>query len=147
LFYSFLLYVHIVSVIATIGPYFVLLPLLRKLRTETFESLPSHLDSFRFTVRLTKHAGHVLVTTGVLLAWLGHWSWHTPWIIATVLVMISSLFFLARAFSPLLRKLKEPHDNRKVLVDRLRRATLLYLFVTMLMMWFMVAKPTFGLPW
>jgi hypothetical protein len=33
------------------------------------------------------------------------------------------------------------------LVDRLRRATLLYLFVTMLMMWFMVAKPTFGLPW
>jgi hypothetical protein len=145
LFYFVLLYMHIFSVILSIGPYFVLLPMLRRLRAEPFETLPVYLDSFTFTVRLTKHAGHVLVTTGILLAWLGHWSWRTPWIAATVIVLFASLFFLARAFSPLLRRLKEPHDNRMELVDRLRRALLIYLFVTLLMMWFMVAKPSFGL--
>jgi hypothetical protein len=139
------LYVHIISVILTIGPYFVLLPLLAKLRTEPFKGLPAYLGSFRFTVRLTKHAGHVLVTTGVLLMWAGGYSWKTPWILATVVVLFASLFFLAKAFSPLLRKLKEPHDNRMELVGRLRRALFIYLFVTLLMMWFMVTKPTFGL--
>lgn len=143
--YSFLLYVHIMSVILTIGPYFVLLPLLSKLRAEPFERLPAYLDSFRFTVRLTKHAGHVLVATGLLLIWAGGYSWRTPWIAATVIVLFASLFFLARAFSPLLRQMKEPHDNRVELVGRLRRALFIYLFVTLLMMWFMVAKPSFGL--
>lgn len=143
--YSLLLYVHIFSVIVSVGPYFVLLPMLQRMRIEPFDTLHVYLSSFSFTVRLTKHAGHVLVITGIALAWLGPWSWRTPWIAATLLVLIASLVFLARAFTPLLRQLKQPHDNRMELVARLRRALLIYLFVTLLMMWFMVAKPSFGM--
>ncbi|KIL40283.1 hypothetical protein SD70_14390 [Gordoniibacillus kamchatkensis] len=143
--YSVLLYVHIFSVIVSIGPYFVLLPMLAKMRAEPFETLQVYWASFTFTVKLTKHAGHVLIATGIALAWLGGWSWRTPWIAATALVLLASLLFLARAFSPLLRKLRAPHDNRTELVNKLRRALLVYLFVLLLMMWFMVAKPSFGL--
>jgi hypothetical protein len=141
MWYSLLLYVHIFSVILSIGPYFVLFPLLAKMRLASFELLPVYIEPFRFTVRLTKHAGHILVTTGVLLTWLGSWSWKTPWIVATVVIMVGSLYFIARAFSPLLRRLSEPHDERITLIDKLRKALIYYVIITMAMMWFMVGKP------
>ncbi|MCD1257576.1 DUF2269 family protein [Paenibacillus athensensis] len=140
--YALLLYLHIFSVIASIGPYFVLFPLLAKLRKAEETALADHLDAFRFTVRLTKHAGHVLVATGIALTWLTGWTWKTPWIVMTVLIMVLSLYFIARAFSPLVRRLAAPHDHRNELVDKLQRAVIAYLLITLSMMWFMVAKPT-----
>jgi hypothetical protein len=140
--YSFLLYVHICSVILSIGPYFVLFPLLTKMRSTSFDMLPVYIEPFRFTVRLTKHAGHILVTTGVLLTWLSAWTWHTPWILSTVVIMVGSLYFIARAFSPLLRKLQVPHDDRSMLIAKLKRALIYYVIITMAMMWLMVSKPT-----
>jgi hypothetical protein len=139
--YSFLLYVHIFSVILSIGPYFVLFPLLAKMRAASLDLLPVYIEPFRFTVRLTKHAGHILVTTGVLLTWLSPWTWNTPWILATVVIMVGSLYFIARAFSPLLRQLRAPHDDRSMLIDKLKRALIYYVIITMAMMWFMVSKP------
>ncbi|MDU0200360.1 MULTISPECIES: DUF2269 family protein [Paenibacillus] len=141
--YILLLYIHIFSVVLSIGPYFVLFPLLAKIRTAPFELLPEYLEPFRITVRLTKHAGHVLVATGILLTWLTEWTWKTSWIVFTVLIMVASLYFIARAFSPLLRKLRAPHDDRNVLVNQLRSALIWYVIITLSMMWFMVAKPSF----
>ena len=141
--YKVLLYSHIFSVILSIGPYFVLFPMLKKMKTITFDSLPIYLDSFRFVVRLTKHAGHILVTTGVLLTWIGGYSWLTPWIVATIVIMVTSLYFIARAFSPLLNQLGQPHQLRVKLLTKLNRSLFIYLIVTMIMLWFMVAKPTF----
>ncbi|MGG1517276.1 hypothetical protein ABE504_17830 [Paenibacillus oryzisoli] len=140
--YVVLLYLHICSVVLSIGPYFILFPLLSKIRSAPFELLPDYLEPFRITVRLTKHAGHVLVATGIILTWLTSWTWSTSWIVATVLIMVASLYFIARAFSPLLRQLKAPHDERQSIVDKLRRALVLYVLITLTMMWFMVAKPT-----
>ncbi|UKS31065.1 DUF2269 domain-containing protein [Paenibacillus sp. HWE-109] len=140
--YILLLYIHIFSVVLSIGPYFVLFPLLAKIRTAPFEQLPDYLEPFRITVRLTKHAGHVLVATGIILTWITSWTWKTSWIIVTVLIMVASLYFIARAFSPLLRKLKAPHEDRNDLVNRLRKALIWYVLITLSMMWFMVAKPT-----
>jgi hypothetical protein len=141
MWYSVLLYLHIFSVILSIGPYFVLFPLLARMKAASFEQLPIYIEPFRFTVRLTKHAGHVLVTTGVLLTWLGSWSWNTPWILATVVIMVGSLYFIARAFSPLLGQLSAPHDNRSLLMAKLRKALVYYVIITMTMMWFMIGKP------
>jgi hypothetical protein len=141
MWYSLLIYLHIFSVILSIGPYFVLFPLLAKMKSASFELLPLYIEPFRFTVRLTKHAGHVLVTTGVLLTWLSAWSWTTPWILTTVVIMVGSLYFIARAFSPLLRQLGAPHDNRGTLIAKLKKALIYYVLITMTMMWFMVGKP------
>jgi hypothetical protein len=141
IFYRTLIYLHVISVVASIGPFFILLPMMKKLRTASEAELPSYLDTFRFTVRLSKHAGHVLVGTGILLVLLGPWTWSTPWIIMTLVIMFCSLFFLARAFSPTLRKFGENAADREWLVGKLNRTVWIYLILLLAMLWFMVVKP------
>jgi hypothetical protein len=141
LFYRTLIYLHVISVVASIGPFFILLPMMKKLRTASEAVLPSYLDTFRFTVRLSKHAGHVLVGTGILLVLLGPWTWSTPWIIMTLVIMFCSLFFLARAFSPTLGKFEEKDADREWLVGKLNRTVWTYLVLLLAMLWFMVVKP------
>jgi hypothetical protein len=141
--YRFLLYIHILSVIMSIGPFFLLFSIIKKLRVAEDEVQTVLLDSFRVAVRLTKHAGHLLVGSGILLVVFSGWTWKTSWIVITILIMVSSLFFLARAFSPLLRKFTESKQDREMLTKKLMRTTLAYLFLLLVMLWFMVAKPTF----
>jgi len=141
LLYRTLIYLHVISVVASIGPFFILLPMMKKLRTASDSVLPSYLDTFRFTVRLSKHAGHVLVGTGILLVLLGPWTWSTPWIIMTLVIMFCSLFFLARAFSPTLRKFGVDDADREWLVGKLNRTVWIYLILLLAMLWFMVVKP------
>lgn len=141
MFYRILLYLHILSVIMSIGPFFALIPMAKKLRKAEGEVQKVYLDSFRFAVRLTKHAGHVLVVSGILLVVLGPWPWSTSWIVITIVIMMSSLFFLARAFSPILKKFMEVGNNREQLVKKLSWTTVAYLLLLLLMLWFMVTKP------
>jgi hypothetical protein len=141
LLYRTLIYLHVISVVASIGPFFILLPMIKKLRTASVFILPSYLDTFRFTVQLSKHSGHVLVGTGILLVLLGPWTWTTPWIIMTLVIMFCSLFFLARAFSPTLRKFGEDDEDRERLVGKLHRIVWIYLILLLAMLWFMVVKP------
>ncbi len=102
--YTLLLYIHIFSVILSIGPFFVLFPLLKKLRQATAETEQTCIEIFRSAIRLVKHAGHVLVGSGILLMMVSSWPWTTSWIVMTIAVMVSSIFFLARAFTPTLKK-------------------------------------------
>lgn len=139
--YRFLLYIHILSVIMSIGPFFLLFSIIKKLRVAEDEVQTVLLDSFRVAVRLTKHAGHLLVGSGILLVVFSGWTWKTSWIVITILIMVSSLFFLARAFSPLLRKFTDSKQDREMLTKKLMRTTLAYLFLLLVMLWFMVAKP------
>ncbi|WP_201716068.1 hypothetical protein [Rossellomorea arthrocnemi] len=141
LLYKTVIYLHVISVVASIGPFFILLPMTQKLRTASESILPSYLDTFRFSVRLSKHSGHVLVGTGILLVLLGPWTWTTPWIIMTLVIMFCSLFFLARAFSPTLRKFGEDDADRDRLVGKLHRTVWIYLILLLAMLWFMVVKP------
>jgi hypothetical protein len=139
--YPWLVFIHAVSAMVAIGPFFVLIPMLSKLRSAEGSLLSSYLDSFHFTVRLSKHTGHVLVGSGLLLMWLGGWPWHTSWIAGTFLVLFVSLFFLARAFSPTIRQLRQPEHDRNQLVNKLSRALYMYLFVLFLMLYLMIMKP------
>ncbi|MBN8192757.1 hypothetical protein JI667_11455 [Bacillus sp. NTK074B] len=141
LLYKTLIYLHVISVVASIGPFFLLLPMIKKLGDASDSLLPSYLDTFRFTVQLSKHSGHVLVGTGVLLVILGPWTWTTPWIIMTLVILFCSLFFLARAFSPTLRKFEEAESDKEWLIGKLRRTVWIYLILLMAMLWFMVVKP------
>jgi uncharacterized membrane protein len=139
--YRALLYIHIFSVILSIGPFFLLLPMTRKMGTAQPQEQQIYLDSFRLAVRLAKHAGHVLVVSGILLVTVGSWTWKASWIIMTTAILASSLLFLARAFSPILRRFHEAHENQAALSDRLRRSIWIYLLLLLVMLWFMVTKP------
>ncbi|MDQ1909212.1 hypothetical protein RAC89_01700 [Paenibacillus sp. GD4] len=139
--YSLLVFIHVLSALAAVGPFLVLIPMLRKLRTADDTQLPIYLDSFQYVVRLSKHTGHVLVFSGLLLMWIGQWPWTTPWIFGTFVVLFASLFFLARAFSPTLRRLREPDHDRSALVVKLSRSMYIYLFVLFIMLWLMIMKP------
>ncbi len=139
--YKFLLYLHILSVMLSVGPFFVLIPLLSRIRTASSELLPAYLTAFHQAVTLSKHAGHVLVITGATLVWTGGWSWLTPWIVSPIVIMFAALSFIARAFSPILKEFADPSHDRRLLVARLSRAVWLYILIMLVMMWFMVAKP------
>lgn len=139
--YTILLFAHIMSAVLSIGPFFVLLPLVKRMRNSADLVLQSHISLFKSSIRLVKHAGHVLVTTGVLLIWQGYWPWSTSWIIMTLAVMFGSVFFLARAFKPVLRKFDEPNTDRNALINKLNRSIWLYIFLLLVMLWLMVAKP------
>lgn len=142
--YSFFLYLHIFSVIPSLGPFFVLFPLLRKLRTASAEELKIYLPTFTFAVRLSKHSGHVLVPSGIILMWIDQLSWLTSWVLITIFILVSSLYFIARAFSPTIRKLANPeHNDRQDLVNKLRSSLLLYVALMMIMLWFMITKPLY----
>jgi hypothetical protein len=142
LLYRFLVYIHILSVIVSIGPFFILFPIVKKLQKSKEEEMSVYLDTFQFVVFLAKHAGHVLVGSGILLVISGPWTWHTPWILMTLFTLFCSLLFLARAFSPSLKKLREGNGDRDLLIAKLRRAIWIYLLLLLLMLWFMVGKPT-----
>ncbi|WP_199805118.1 hypothetical protein [Fictibacillus sp. FJAT-27399] len=139
--YRVLLYIHILSVILSVGPFFILLPLLKKLRTAGTDNEEAYLDSFKAAVRLAKHAGHVLVVSGVLLVLITNRSWTTPWLLTTIIILICSLYFLARAFSPTIRRFKDLKEQRNPLVTKLKKAIWIYMALMMAMLWFMVAKP------
>jgi hypothetical protein len=139
--YTLLLYIHILSAVASIGPFLVLIPLLSRLKTAAEPQFSGDLQTFSFVVRLSKHAGHVLVGSGVLLVWVGGWSWVTPWILMTLIILFSALFFIARAFTPTLRQLAKGGQDRDAGVSKLTRSLYAYLLILLLLMWFMVAKP------
>ncbi|MGI2328593.1 hypothetical protein [Planococcus sp. YIM B11945] len=139
--YTFLLYAHIMSAAVSIGPFFVLVPLVKRMGNAEGAVLQSHIVTFKSATRLVKHAGHVLVASGILLIWQSSWQWSSSWIVLTLAVMFGSIFFLARAFTPKLRKLGEPNADKHGLVKKLNRSLWIYIFLLLLMLWFMVAKP------
>lgn len=141
--YTVILYLHILSAVLSIGPFFVLLPLLKRMDGGEMAILQAQILTFKSAIRTVKHAGHVLVATGVLLIWQSAWTWTTPWIAMTLAVMFGSIFFLARAFKPVLQKFDEPAADRKALLKKLHQSTWLYIFLLLLMLWLMVAKPAF----
>lgn len=138
---TLLLYIHILSAITSIGPFFVLIPLVPRLRTAESEAREAYLNTFRSAIRLVKHMGHVLVVSGILLILVASWSWMEPWLVATYMILACSLYFMARAFTPKLRKFGEPAADKESLVKKLLRSVWIYLLLLLAMLWLMVAKP------
>lgn len=139
--YTLMLFAHIMSAILSIGPFFVLIPLLKRMEGVAENVLEAQIQTFRSAIRLVKHAGHVLVASGVLMVWLGYWPWSTSWIVVTLAIMFASVFFLARAFKPTLKKFETLGTDRKNLIRKLNRSVWIYIFLLLVMLWLMVAKP------
>lgn len=139
--YMLLLYTHILSAILSIGPLFVLLPIVKKMRTAQFEEMPPYIGTFQATITIVKHAGHVLVGSGIVLIWQGGYPWTTSWVVLTVLVMLGSIVFLARAFKPTIRTFHTPEFNQAQFTAQLYRKTWMYIILLLIMLWLMVAKP------
>lgn len=140
--YSLIIFTHVLSAILSIGPFFVLFPVLNRMKLQNSEALDSHLEVFQAAIRIVKHAGHVLVVSGILLMWQGNWPWTTSWVIMTIVVMVSSIVFLARAFKPNIRLYRNEMMDLDTLVIKLRRSVWMYIFLLLIMLWFMVAKPS-----
>ena len=139
--YKLLLYLHILSAIISIGPFFALIPLVNKLRGAEIIEQNAYVVIFRYAIRLAKHAGHVLVATGILMVYVGSWSWKSSWIVITVLILLGSLFFLARHFLRSCGSFMSLNKTKGKSLVFSRRSIWIYLGLLMIMLWFMVTKP------
>ena len=139
--YIFLLYSHILSAILSIGSLFVLLSIIKKMRTAQHDEMSSYIAVFQSSITIVKHAGHVLVGSGILLLWRGGYPWTTSWVVLTMLVMLGSIVFLARAFKPTIRTFNTPSYDQTEFTSRLHRKTWMFIILLMIMLWLMVAKP------
>lgn len=141
-FSIYIVFIHVLSAVLSVGPLFVLFVVLRKMQESDRQLDQSYISIFRSVVRLIKHAGHVLVGSGVLLIIIGPWTWYTSWIVMTIALMVVSIFFLARAFSSILKKFDDVEADRFSLISKLRKATWIYIILLVLMLALMVIKPT-----
>lgn len=142
LYYGAVVFAHVVSAVISVGPLFLLLPLIRRLRAAKGETEDIYLAFIRVIIRLVMHAGHVLVVTGVLLILFGPWPWYSSWVILTLGIMLLSAFFLATGFSSVLKKFHEAGTDRQSTLDKLHRTAWLYIGLLMIMLWLMVQKPS-----
>lgn len=139
--YTFLLYIHILSAVLSIGPLFVALAIVKKMRTASHVEMLPYIRIFQSAIRIVKHAGHVLVVSGVFLMWRGGYSWTTSWVVLTLLVMVGSIVFLASAFKPTIRTFNTPAYHQQQFVLLLHRKAWMYIVLLLIMLWLMVAKP------
>lgn len=91
--YTFFLYTHILSAIISIGPLFALLLILKKMDSLEESQLWGFVQLFQSIITIIKHAGHVLVISGIILIILSGWTWTTSWVVLTILVMLGSIIF------------------------------------------------------
>ena len=134
---------HVVSAVLSIGPLFILMPVIKRLRGAQSDVELAYMSVIKVTIRIVMHAGHVLVCSGALLIITGPWSWHTSWVVMTIIVLAISGFFLATGFTRVLRTFNIPGINKNELLDRLNRTSWLYIGLMLVMLWLMVQKPNF----
>lgn len=142
-FYSTIVFLHVISAVLSIGPLFVLMPIIKRLRGVDMLIEEAYLSIIRVVIRIVMHAGHVLVFTGVLLIIIGPWPWHTSWVVMTIVVMGISAVFLATGFTRVLREIDVPGVNKHKLLTRLNRTSWIYISLMIIMLWLMVQKPMF----
>lgn len=139
----FFLYIHVVSAIVSIGPLVALFPILKKMERAENDELNGYVQAFQSSITVVKHAGHVLVISGILLLMTSAWGWTTSWVVFTILIMVLSIVFLARAFKPTLSSFNTSAFQKEQFIKKLRNATIKYILLLLVMLWLMVAKPSF----
>ncbi|HZG11437.1 hypothetical protein D6T70_05370 [Kurthia gibsonii] len=140
--YLTIIYIHVLSAILSIGPFFVLFPVLKKMeKTSNMDMFRAYAHAFQSGITVVKHAGHVLIVFGLLAMWLGPYNWDTPWILTTMILLVASVVYLARAFKPTMRTLDTPQFRQQKFVRNLRRGAIIYTILLCIMLWLMVTKP------
>lgn len=142
-FYTTIVFLHVVSAVLSIGPLFIIIPLINRLKKMIQAEEEVYLSLIQVIVRVVMHAGHLLVVTGTLLILFGPWSWYTSWVVVTIIVMGISGVFLATAFTKVLRRFNDPGMDKLYILYRLKRTTWIYIALMIIMLWLMVQKPNF----
>ena len=139
--YKIALFLHILSAVVAIGPLFAIFPILK--RMEKIEGVLEQgmIEGLRGAVRAVSLAGHFIVPTGIILLLFSGWSWKTSWVLATIIMLIASLLFLAKAFKPAWRIAEEAAFDKRLFIRTMRSATIKYILIMIVMLWLMVAKP------
>lgn len=141
--YTVIVYIHVVSAVASVGPLFLLFPIISRVRKAVSSEEKALLSLFKWTTRFVMHAGHVLVVSGVLLILIGPWPWYTSWVIVTLGIMMLSIVFLASGFSVVLNRFPQEPENREELLKKLLNTSWRYIGLLLIMLYLMVAKPSF----
>jgi uncharacterized membrane protein len=139
--YGIIVFIHVVSAVLSIGPLFLLMPIIKKLRGVELDSERAYLSIIKIIIRMVMHAGHVLVVSGVLLLIFGPWPWHASWIIATIVVLLVSGVFLSKGFSVVLRRFNVEGFSKTDILNRLNTTSWIYIGLMLVMLWLMVQKP------
>lgn len=142
-FHTLFLYIHVLSAVVSIGPLFALIPILKRMEKARESEMSGFVQSFQSAITVVKHAGHVLVISGVMLIVISGWTWTTSWVLLTNVVMVGSIVFLARAFKPTLQTFGTAQYNRLEFIVKLRKKTWQYIALLLIMLWLMVVKPNF----
>ena len=139
--YKMIVFTHVVSAVAAIGPLFSIFPILARIEKAKDRDIKGLIEGLRGVVRAVSLGGHVLIISGIVLLWMSGWSWKTSWILATIILLIVSLFFLAKAFKPAWRIAESEHFQKGAFIAVMKRATILYIIIMLMMLWLMVVKP------
>lgn len=139
--YKMIVFIHVVSAVAAIGPLFSIFPILARIEKAKDRDIKGLIEGLRGVVRAVSLGGHVLIISGIVLLWMSGWSWKTSWILATIILLIVSLFFLAKAFKPAWRIAESEHFQKGAFIAVMKRATILYIIIMLMMLWLMVVKP------
>jgi len=138
---TIIIYIHVLSAVISVGPLVALLPLLNKMEKTEETQLVGFVQAFQTSITVVKHAGHVLVISGIILIGISAWTWTTSWVVMTIAVMIGSLVFLAKAFKPTLKTFGTSTFHKEQFIGKLRKSTIIYIILLLIMLWLMVAKP------
>ncbi|MDN4606931.1 hypothetical protein [Sporosarcina highlanderae] len=139
--YGTIVFVHVVSAVLSIGPLFLLMPSIKRLRNVDVSSESAFLSVIHVIIRIVMHAGHALVISGVLLILIGPWPWYTSWVIATLAVLLLSGVFLSTGFTKVLRRYYLPESDKGEILTVLNRTSWIYIGLMLVMLWLMVQKP------
>lgn len=143
LLFTITLYLHILSVIVATGPLFAIFPILKHMEKVQSDDLPSYITALQGLLRAVANGGHFIVPTGLILIYFSGWSWTSPWLIVTYVVMGFSLYFMALAFKPALNFAKSAAFKKEQFIHMMKSATWRYIFLMGFFLWLMVAKPDF----
>ncbi|MGM9967133.1 hypothetical protein [uncultured Rummeliibacillus sp.] len=140
--YSSVLFIHVISAVLSIGPFFVLIPMLKRMRiSKNHDEMTAYVTTFSLAIQVVKHSGHILILSGIYVLWRSGYSMTSPFIVLTVALLIASLVFLARAFKPTMRTFNTPEYNKELFVNKLMKSVFIYTGLLLIMLWFMVTKP------
>lgn len=139
--YTFLIYIHIISAIGSVGPLFVLLVLLNRMGKVDTGEWKGYVQSLQGSIDVVKHAGHAVVLSGILLILLGSWSFVHSWVVLTLILLVASLVFLARAFKPTMQTYGSDSFNKKQFIFTLQKNTWIYITLLLMITALMVFKP------
>ncbi|MBD8038231.1 DUF2269 family protein [Solibacillus sp. A46] len=143
LLFTITLYLHILSVIVATGPLFAIFPILKRMEKAQTHDFPSYITALQGLLRAVANGGHFIVPTGFVLIYFSGWSWTSPWLIVTYIVMGFSLYFMALAFKPAMNFAKSAQFEKEQFIHMMKSATWKYIFLMGFFLWLMIAKPDF----